>query len=114
MQCPNHRDVAIELEDGVYRTHTFDPADRVSQEQKRRVFETGVLPEGIGAPPGVVTDSVGDEREEAEGLRSAIAYYLASPGPAIPHRILGPLTREEWDRFELIHLAHHLSFAVPC
>jgi Protein of unknown function (DUF1569) len=46
-------------------------------------------------------------------LRAAIAYYRASPGPAIPHRILGPLTREEWDWFELIHLAHHLSFAVP-
>ena len=58
-------------------------------------------------------DSAGGEREEAEGLRAAIAYYLASPGPAIPHRILGPLTRGEWDRFELIHLAHHLSFAVP-
>ena len=58
-------------------------------------------------------ETVGDEREEAEGLRAAIAYYKASPGPAIPHRILGPLTREEWDRFQLIHLAHHLSFAVP-
>jgi hypothetical protein len=90
-----------------------NPADRVSEEQKRRVFETGVLPEGIGAPAGVVAESVGDEREEAEGLREAIAYHLASPGPAIPHRILGPLTREEWDRFELIHLAHHLSIAVP-
>jgi len=51
--------------------------------------------------------------QEAEALRAAIAYYLASPGPAIPHRILGPLTKAEWDRFELIHLAHHLSFAVP-
>jgi hypothetical protein len=91
----------------------FDPGDRVSEEQKRLVFETGVLPEGIGAPPGVVAEAVGGEREEAEGLRAAMAYYRASPGPAIPHRILGPLTREEWDRFELIHLAHHLSFAVP-
>ena len=91
----------------------FDPADRVSEEQKRRVFESGVLPEGIGAPPGVVAETVGDERDEAEGLRAPIAYYRDSPGPAIIHRILGPLSREEWDRFELIHLAHHLSFAVP-
>ncbi|HEX8199518.1 MAG TPA: DUF1569 domain-containing protein, partial [Isosphaeraceae bacterium] len=53
------------------------------------------------------------EREEAEGLRAAIAYYRASPGPVIPHRIFGPLTRDEWDRLQLIHLAHHLSFAVP-
>ncbi len=92
---------------------TFDPADRVPEEQKRRMLESGALPEGIGAPPGVLPEAPLDEREEAEGLREAIAYYRASPGPAIPHRVLGPLTREEWDWFELAHLAHHLSFAVP-
>jgi hypothetical protein len=92
---------------------TFHPSDRVPQEQKRWMLESGVLPEGITAPPGVVPEATLGEREEAEGLRAAIAYYRASPGPVIPHRILGPLTRDEWDRFELIHLAHHLSFAVP-
>ena len=54
-----------------------------------------------------------DEREEAEGLRQAIAHYKASPGPVVPHVLFGPLTREEWDRFHCIHAAHHLSFAVP-
>jgi hypothetical protein len=53
------------------------------------------------------------EREEAGGLRAALAYDRVSPGPVIPHRILGPLTRDEWDRFELLHLANHLSFAIP-
>jgi hypothetical protein len=91
----------------------FDPSDRVLEETKRAVLDSGVLPGGITAPPGVLPEAVGGEREEAEGLRAAIAYYRDSPGPAIPHRILGPLTREEWDRFELIHLAHHRSFAVP-
>jgi hypothetical protein len=109
----NHLAAVLRRHVDLPATTQFDPADRVSAEQKRRVFETGVLPEGIGAPPGVVTAAVGDEREEAEGLRAAIVYYRDSPGPAISHRILGPLTREEWDRFELIHLAHHLSFAVP-
>jgi hypothetical protein len=91
----------------------FDPSERVSEDQRRRVFELGVLPEGIAGPPSVIPEETLGEREEAEGLQDAIAYYLASPGPAIPHRILGPLTKAEWDRFELIHLAHHLSFAVP-
>ena len=54
-----------------------------------------------------------DEREEAEGLRQAIAHYKASPGPVVPHVLLGPLIRSEWDRFHCIHAAHHLSFAVP-
>ncbi|MBY0396765.1 MAG: DUF1569 domain-containing protein [Thermoleophilia bacterium] len=92
---------------------TFDPALRASDEAKRRVFDTGLIPEGVEAPPGVVAESVGPAAEEAEALRAAIAYYLASPGPAIPHRLFGPLTKDEWDRFELIHLAHHLSFALP-
>jgi hypothetical protein len=92
---------------------TFDPSDRVGEDRKRRMLETGVLPEGIDAPPGAMPEAMLSEREEAEGLRAAIAYYRASPGPVILHRILGPLTRDEWDRFERIHLAHHLNFAVP-
>src|SRR6516165_9707364 len=47
----------------------FDPSDRVSEDQKRRMLETGVLPEGIEAPPGVVPQATLSEREEAEGLR---------------------------------------------
>jgi hypothetical protein len=92
---------------------TFDPSDRVCEDQKRRMLETGILPEGIDAPPGAMPEATLSEAEEAEGLRAAIAYFRASPGPVTAHRILGPLTRDEWDRFELIHLAHHLSFAVP-
>jgi Protein of unknown function (DUF1569) len=92
---------------------SFDPSDRVSEEQKRRMLESGILPGGIAAPPGVLPEAVRGERDEAEGLRAAIAYYRDSPGPVIPHRILGPLTRDECDRFELLHLAHHLSFAIP-
>jgi hypothetical protein len=91
---------------------TLDPSDRVAENQKRRILETGLLPEGIEAPPRAVLQAMFGEREETEGLRGAIAYYRAARGPVIPHRILGPLTRDEWDRFEMIHLAHHLSFAV--
>jgi len=72
----------------------FDPADRVPEARKRAVLESGVPPGGIAAPPGVEPEAVGDEREEAEGLRAAIAYDRASPGPAIPHRILGPPMKE--------------------
>jgi hypothetical protein len=76
------------------------------------MLESGILPEGIAGPPGVIPEETLGEREEAEGLRAAIAYYQASTGPAIPHRIFGPLTKDKWDRLALVHLAHHLSFAV--
>ena len=90
-----------------------DPSKWVPEEQKRQVLESGMLPEGMPGPPEIMpTDTLG-EREEAEDLRAAIAHYKASSGPVIPHRIFGPLTKAEWDRLQLIHLAHHLSFAIP-
>jgi Protein of unknown function (DUF1569) len=94
-------------------TTPHDPSMLVGEEQKRQFFDSGIVPEGMQGPPEVIpTDGLG-EREEAEGLRQAIEHYKTSPGPVIPHRRFGPLTRAEWDRFQLIHTAHHLSFAVP-
>ena len=90
-----------------------DPSRWVGEERKREVLDSGMLPEGLPAPPEIVPGETRGDREEAEGLRQAIAHYRASPGPLIPHRIFGPLTRAEWDQLQLIHVAHHLSFAVP-
>jgi Protein of unknown function (DUF1569) len=90
-----------------------DPSLWVGEERKREVLESGMIPESLPAPPQVVPAETLGEREEAEGLRQAIDYYKASPGPVIPHRLFGPLSKEEWDRLQLIHVAHHLSFAVP-
>jgi hypothetical protein len=90
-----------------------DPSLRVPEEEKRRVLESGILPEGQPAPPQIIPVETLGAGEEAEGLRAAIAYYKASPGPVIPHPLFGPLTRPEWDRLQRIHCAHHLSFAVP-
>lgn len=90
-----------------------DPSRWVSEERKREVFDSGLLPEGLpSTEENLPTETLG-EREEAEGLRIALAYYKASPGPVIPHRLFGPLSKEEWDCLQLIHFAHHLSFAIP-
>lgn len=90
-----------------------DPSQWISEEQKRQVLETGVIPEGLPGPPEVFPAATLTEREEADGLRAAIAHYKASSGPVLPHRIFGPLTKAEWDQLGLMHLAHHLSFAIP-
>ena len=90
-----------------------DPSKWVSEEQKRQVLQSGVLPTNIPGPPEIMPTETAGESEEAEGLRQAIAHYQASSGPVIAHRVFGPLTKAEWDRLQLIHLAHHLSFAVP-
>lgn len=90
-----------------------DPSLRASQEQVDRIFETGMLPEGMPMPDALSSSEPLDEAEAVERLREAIAYYQASPGPRAGHRILGPLTRDQWDRLVCIHCAHHLSFAAP-
>jgi hypothetical protein len=90
-----------------------DPSQWVSEAEKREVLESGLIQEGLPSPPVLLPAEGLDEREEAEGLRMAIAHYKSSSGPVIPHRIFGPLTKGEWDRLQCIHCAHHLSFARP-
>ncbi len=90
-----------------------DPSQWVSAAEKQRVLDSGQLPEGIPGPPEIMPGATLSDREEADGLRAALAHFRSSPGPVIPHRVFGPLSREEWDRLQLIHLAHHLSFVVP-
>jgi hypothetical protein len=90
-----------------------DPALLVGEEKKRQVFESGMIPEGLPGPPEVMPTNTHSEREEAEGLRQAIAHYKASSGPVIAHRLFGRLSKAEWHRLQLIHVAHHLSFAIP-
>ena len=90
-----------------------DASRWVGEEQKRQFFESGVVPEGIPISPRLLPGEALDDREEAEGLRQAIAHYKASPGPVVPHVLFGSLTRSEWDQFHCIHTAHHLSFVVP-
>jgi hypothetical protein len=90
-----------------------DPSLVVGEEKKRQVFESGMIPEGLPGPPEVMPVNTLSEREEAEGLRQAIAHYKDSSGPVIAHRLFGPLSKPEWDRLQLIHVAHHLSFAIP-
>lgn len=90
-----------------------DPSQWVSAEEKRKVFESGQIPEGLPMPAEQLPAEAGTAEQEAEGLRQALAHFQASPGPVIPHRLFGPLTRAEWERLQRIHLAHHLSFAIP-
>src|SRR3954454_1603130 len=66
-----------------------DSSQWVGEDRKREVLASGTLPEGLTGPPEVMPVNTLGEREEAEGLRAAVAHYKASPGPVIPHRIFG-------------------------
>src|SRR5262245_58667835 len=79
-----------------------DTGQELGEDRKREVLETGRLPEGLPAPQVVLPPETLDEAEEAESLRQAIAYFQSSPGPVAPHRLFGPLTRDEWHRLQSI------------
>ncbi|AMV40514.1 DUF1569 domain-containing protein [Planctomyces sp. SH-PL62] len=86
---------------------------RVGDARRDQVLTSGILPEGIPMPAGAAAPEDGDPREAAGRLREALAALEASPGPAAPHRLFGPLTKDQWRRLACIHCAHHLSFIIP-
>ena len=91
-----------------------DPSTWAPASKRNEILDSGALPEGIPGIPEIMPSRSVDVREAADFLRSAIAHYKASPtGPVAPHRVFGPLSRDEWTRIQCIHCAHHLSFAVP-
>lgn len=79
----------------------------------RNVFKTGRLRDGIKLPEAALPRPGLDARAEAEALCAALAYYAAATGPMADHPFFGRMSRADWDRLHLIHIAHHLSFARP-
>jgi hypothetical protein len=90
------------------------PTSRQQEVFRRLFFRSARFPEGRGAPlPALIPGPGLVDRIEAERLRAAIDRFLTSTGPFSGHPALGPLNKEEWDRFHRMHCAHHLGFAVP-
>ena len=83
--------------------------------RKRRLLSSGRFPEGVEMPTPAIDPGPADAdpRLAAEALDAAIGRFLATADPRPPHPILGPMTRDDWERFHCIHCAHHLSFAIP-
>jgi hypothetical protein len=91
-----------------------DPATPEQEEARRAFFRDRAFPEGRAMPvPALTPDPDVDPRVAAESLRGALARLESFEGPWPTHRLLGPLTRDEWLQFHSIHCAHHLSFAHP-
>lgn len=94
-------------------TTDSNPAIHADARMKQAFFASGMVPEGTPMSHSLAVPDSLDDREEVDGLREALAYYAAAPGPVVDHPRFGPLTRAEWDRFHCLHCAHHFSFAVP-
>jgi hypothetical protein len=96
-------------------TTRHDPSLLVPDDARAQVFATGQIREGMPAPEAIQPPAdLTDLRAEASRFHDALAYFRNHPtGPLAPHRFFGHLTRDEWEKLQCIHCAHHLSFAVP-
>ena len=117
-QILHHLASAIRLTVEAVEIAPTTPADREPSRtfdvRRRRFFRAGRFPEGIAAPhPALSPPREADERAEAESLRSALRQLEGSAGPFPAHPLLGPLSKEEWKTFHILHCAHHLGFAQP-
>jgi hypothetical protein len=99
------------------RTPGPSPVELVSPDRrvdKSQFLAIGRFTEGLPVPfPALVPPEGLDDADEVERLRRAVAAFAADPGPFADHPFLGPLTKDEWERFHCHHAAHHLSFARP-
>ena len=80
---------------------------------REKFFSLGRFPPGRSAPPAIAPAPGLEDAEEAERLRKAIERFATAAGPFPGHPVLGPLSRDEWNRFHVLHAAHHLGFAAP-
>ncbi|HZZ44504.1 MAG TPA: DUF1569 domain-containing protein [Tepidisphaeraceae bacterium] len=75
--------------------------------RKNRIPERFPLPRRFQPAPHL------DLPTESSRFSSTLARYLSHTTPLAPHPLFGPIPRPNYDRYHAIHIAHHLSFAIP-
>jgi hypothetical protein len=79
----------------------------------RRILRSGSMGSGAPAIKETIPAPGGDETQAVQHLRSAVARLQNHTGPLHPSPIFGSLDREQLNRLQLIHCAHHLGFLLP-
>lgn len=108
-QVCTHLALAIESSlDGFARLNaTFVDRSLLELVFKKQRMRTGVpMPEGLA--PEAADDAAGVGR-----LQAAIDRLRTHRGDMRPHPYFGPIMRDEWLQFHLIHCSHHLGFLLP-
>ena len=87
----------------------------LSPEVGRRFYErmvrAGKMRGGVNNPQAPQVRTEGDAAAALLKLRMALAELRDYGGPHPVHAFFGPLTREEWQVWNVLHCAHHLGFA---
>jgi hypothetical protein len=82
----------------------------------RKMFES-TLAKGMPSGRPTMTASVpppgGDPAAAVARLRAVAERFKAYTGDIVPSPLFGKMTKDEAEKLQLVHCAHHLSFLVP-
>jgi hypothetical protein len=79
----------------------------------RRMVESGTMKAGLPTAPASVFPAGGDAGPAVETYRKTVERWKGHTGTLYPSPLFGAQPREQWDRMQLVHAAHHLSFLIP-
>ena len=94
------------------------PRPKIQKRVLGWIFKHVTLWRGF-VPAGVQNPRMNDQRVEgdvvaaAQRLRETIAAYHTYSGPMTPHPFFGALTKSEWEKIHVFHMANHLGFLEP-
>lgn len=87
--------------------HTIVPG------QLKKVLATGEMKAGSPTFKETVHRPGAEASDAVERFKQTIARWRSHVGPMQPSPLFGQLDRASWDRLQLVHIAHHLSFLLP-
>ncbi len=85
----------------------------VASRMLRKTLAAGEMPAGAPTLPASIPAPGGDESAAVDRLRRAVERFRAHVGEYPPSPLFGPVSRDEANRMQLIHCAHHLGFLIP-
>jgi hypothetical protein len=77
----------------------------------KEMMKMGYFKPGMVNPRAPQKREEGDEKAALSRIRKAIAAFQAYTGPLATHPFFGKIARQDFEKYHLMHLAHHLGHA---
>jgi hypothetical protein len=95
------------------RALMFVMRNTIAPRMLRKTLAAGEMPAGAPTFPASVPAPGGDEAAAVDRLRRAVERFQAHQGEYHPSPLFGAVSRDEANRMQLLHCAHHLGFLIP-
>jgi len=80
---------------------------------RKKILRTGKLPANGPTLKETVPPSDLDEATAVQRLTAEIERFKPYTGDLHPSPLLGRMDKQTWERIQVVHCAHHLSFLIP-